>query len=201
MLLLPIGAYYYEAVKMFFKLALWCALVGFEEGSEMQLGAAMIVNTVQLTVHIYLLPMRGTVASPAWLLNLIESGTLVLTLFMTFAAFSIKYSRSLLKISDLTSDHTGDATTRSTIATLSMTMQVLFFAQLSLMAVALTRSLWSKKDKFLARAKRCCCCCCNKSRHVGRADGPLYEDLLGDMTLSSRHLVVSHKKKFGENVI
>ena len=76
--------YYYEPIKMLFKISLWCALVLFDEGSEMQLGLALIINTVQLAVHIYLLPLRGTASTPAWQINMLESGSLVVICFSTF---------------------------------------------------------------------------------------------------------------------
>jgi hypothetical protein len=79
--------YYYEAIKMGFKLALWCALVLFDEGSEMQLGMALIINTVQLVVHIYLLPLRGSAATPAWQLNMLESGSLIVICFRTYTLY------------------------------------------------------------------------------------------------------------------
>ena len=76
--------YYYEPIKMGFKLALWCALVAFDEGSEMQLGMALIINTVQLVVHIYLLPLRGSASTPAWQINMLETGSLVVICFRTY---------------------------------------------------------------------------------------------------------------------
>ena len=77
--------YYYEPIKMAFKLALWCALILFDEGSEMQLGLALIINTVQLAVHIYLLPLRGSKSTPEWQINMLESGSLVVICFRTFS--------------------------------------------------------------------------------------------------------------------
>jgi len=77
--------YYYEPIKMAFKLALWCALILFDEGSEMQLGLALIINTVQLAVHIYLLPLRGSESTPEWQINMLESGSLVVICFRTFS--------------------------------------------------------------------------------------------------------------------
>ena len=68
--------YYYEAIQMSFELALWSALVFFEHGSEMQLATALVVNVLQLCIHLVLLPMGG---ENAWLLNLMQAATLVLT--------------------------------------------------------------------------------------------------------------------------
>ena len=78
-------AYYYESVQMAFKLALWSALVFFEHGSEMQLGVALIVNVMQLCVHQTIMPMGG---SDAALLNIMLTGTLVLTTYINFGGFS-----------------------------------------------------------------------------------------------------------------
>ena len=69
-------AYWYESVQMIFKLALWSALVFFEHGSEMQLATALVVNVLQLCVHIEFKPMGG---EEAWLLNVMQACTLVLT--------------------------------------------------------------------------------------------------------------------------
>ena len=69
-------AYWYESVQMAFKLALWSTLVFFEHGTEMQLAAALVVNVLQLCVHLIVLPMGG---EDARLLNTMQACTLVLT--------------------------------------------------------------------------------------------------------------------------
>jgi hypothetical protein len=69
-------AYFYEAVQMCFKLALWSALVFFEHGSEMQLATALVINVMQLCAHMKIEPMGGDEAA---LLNLMQSASLVLT--------------------------------------------------------------------------------------------------------------------------
>ena len=61
---------------MIFKLGLWSALVFFEHGSEMQLATALVVNVLQLCVHIEIKPMGG---EDSKLLNLMQTCTLVLT--------------------------------------------------------------------------------------------------------------------------
>ena len=70
------NAYWYESVQMIFKLALWSTLVFFEHGTEMQLAAALVVNVLQLCVHLVVLPMGG---EDAQLLNVMQACTLVLT--------------------------------------------------------------------------------------------------------------------------
>jgi hypothetical protein len=69
-------AYFYESVQMCFKLALWSALVFFEHGSEMQLATALVINVMQLCVHLTVLPMGGEEAA---LLNFMQAASLVLT--------------------------------------------------------------------------------------------------------------------------
>ena len=69
-------AYYYESVQMVFKLALWGTLVFFEHGSEMQLATALVVNVLQLCIHIEIKPMGG---EDAGLLNTMQAASLVLT--------------------------------------------------------------------------------------------------------------------------
>ena len=59
-----------------FKLGLWSALVFFEHGSEMQLATALVINVLQLCVHIEIKPMGG---EDAQLLNVMQACTLVLT--------------------------------------------------------------------------------------------------------------------------
>ena len=61
---------------MVFKLALYATLVFFEYKSEMQLATALVVNVLQLCVHIFVLPMGGEEAK---LLNVMQACTLVLT--------------------------------------------------------------------------------------------------------------------------
>ena len=65
-----------EHCRMVFKLALWSALVFFEHGSEMQLATALVVNVMQLCIHLILLPMGGEDKA---LLNSMQAATLVLT--------------------------------------------------------------------------------------------------------------------------
>ena len=69
-------AYWYESVQMVFKLALWSTLVFFEHGTEMQLAAGLVVNVLQLCVHLEIKPMGGVDAP---LLNVMQACTLVLT--------------------------------------------------------------------------------------------------------------------------
>ena len=70
------NAYWYESVQMVSKLALWATLVFFEYKSEMQLATALVVNVLQLCVHLIVLPMGG---NDAYLLNAMQACTLVLT--------------------------------------------------------------------------------------------------------------------------
>ena len=69
-------AYWYESVQMVFKLGLWAAFVFFTQGSEMQLATALVVNVLQLCLHLIFLPFGGV---EAWLLNVMQACTLVLT--------------------------------------------------------------------------------------------------------------------------
>ena len=59
-----------------FKLALWSALVFFDHGSELQLACAMIINVLQLVIHVRIRPFGGDESK---LLNLMQTATLVLT--------------------------------------------------------------------------------------------------------------------------
>ena len=66
----------YESVLMISKLLLWATLVLFDHGSEMQLATALVVNVLQLCLHLMVLPMGG---DGAVLLNRMQAATLVLT--------------------------------------------------------------------------------------------------------------------------
>ena len=59
-----------------FKLGLWSALVFFEHGAAMQLATALVVNVLQLCIHLIILPMGGDEAE---LLNRMQGAALVLT--------------------------------------------------------------------------------------------------------------------------
>ena len=83
-----------------FKLGLWSALVFFVHGSEMQVATALVINVLQLCVHVYLLPMGGVDAA---LLNGMQTCTLVLTTYLNFGALSLNYlevSRTLAQFID-----------------------------------------------------------------------------------------------------
>merc|ERR1711907_131266 len=71
-----------------FKLALLSALVFFEHGTEMQLATALVINVVQLAVHVEVKPMGGEDAS---MLNALITLTLVLTTYINFGALVIKF--------------------------------------------------------------------------------------------------------------
>ena len=105
-----------------FKLGLWSALVFFDHGSEMQLATALVVNVLQLCVHVYVLPMGGASAA---LLNFMQSCTLVLTTYINFGALTMNYlelSKTLARFLDPTSvDDEYDAP----ISSISIIMQVL----------------------------------------------------------------------------
>ena len=72
-------AYWYESVQMIFKLALYATLVAFDYQSEMQLATALVVNVMQLCVHIFVLPMSGDDLEDSKLQNVLQACTLVLT--------------------------------------------------------------------------------------------------------------------------
>ena len=74
-------AYFYETLNMFYKLALWSALVFFEHGSEAQLATALVINVIWLCVHIYAQPFGG---EDSFLLNALQSGTLIITVYINF---------------------------------------------------------------------------------------------------------------------
>ena len=105
------NAFYYESVQMVsslgeppplpvadrspfclptqaFKLGLWSALVFFDHGSELQLACALVINVLQLVVHVSLQPMGGDEAK---LLNRMQTATLVLTTYINFGALSMNY--------------------------------------------------------------------------------------------------------------
>ena len=82
------SVYYYESINMSFKILLWSTLVFFEHGSELQLSMALIVNILQLCVHVYLLPFGG---DDAVLLNLLQAGVLVLTTYLNFGGLLINH--------------------------------------------------------------------------------------------------------------
>ena len=106
-----------------FKLGLWSALVFFEHGSEMQLAAALVINVLQLCVHIEIKPMGGEDAA---LLNLMQTCTLVLTTYINFGALSMNYlkvSQTLAHFVDPDSIDEYDAS----IAAIGIIMQLLTF--------------------------------------------------------------------------
>ena len=62
-----------------FKLVIWFTLVFFEHGSEMQLATALVVNVLNLCVHLAIKPMGGVDGN---LLNALQAGTLVTTTYV-----------------------------------------------------------------------------------------------------------------------
>jgi len=137
--------YYYEPIKMVFKLALWFALVLFDDGSEMQLGLALIINTFQLVVHIYLLPLRGSPETPAWQLNMLETGSLVVICFLNFGAFTINFQRVSLKAFPKRADDIS-----RNIEVLKGLMQFLTFAQFGALLYKMLRTQWLKRHDTAA---------------------------------------------------
>ena len=78
------GAYFYESITMLFKLALWASLVFPDHGSQLQLSMALIVNVLQITVHVYLKPYGREDAA---IMNLMHGAGIVLTLYINFSNF------------------------------------------------------------------------------------------------------------------
>ena len=121
-----------------FKLALWSALVFFVHGSEMQVATALVINVLQLCVHVYLLPMGGVDAA---LLNGMQTCTLVLTTYLNFGALSLNYlevSRKLAQFIDPGSVGDYDAPA----AAIGFIMQLLTFGLiLSFGGVAIKNSI------------------------------------------------------------
>ena len=73
---------------MLFKLALWASLVFPDHGSQLQLSMALIVNVLQITVHVYLKPYGREDAA---IMNLMHGAGIVLTLYINFSEFSMNY--------------------------------------------------------------------------------------------------------------
>ena len=134
---------------MIFKLALWCALVAFEEGSEMQLGSALLINTIQLVVHVYLLPLEGSPSTPAWQINSLETGSLVLICFIAFGGFATNY----LEVS-LQAFPEREAQIKGSIGSLDIAMQVLAFLQFGSMIYLLARDHWKKRKQHVETFRR-----------------------------------------------
>ena len=89
----------------------------------MQLATALVINVLQLCVHVYVLPMGGEDAA---LLNLMQTCTLVLTTYINFGALSMNYlkvSKTLAHYVDPGSVDEYDAS----IAAIGLLMQLLTF--------------------------------------------------------------------------
>ena len=75
-----------------FNLGLWSTLVFFKYGSEVQLAAALVINVMQLCVHVNVLPYCDKNGpGEAALLNVMQTLTLVLTTYINFGALTINY--------------------------------------------------------------------------------------------------------------
>ena len=89
----------------------------------MQLATALVINVLQLCVHVYVLPMGGADAA---LLNLMQTCTLVLTTYINFGALSMNYlevSQTLAHYVDPGGVDEYDAS----IAAIGLLMQLLTF--------------------------------------------------------------------------
>ena len=130
-----------------FKLGLWSALVFFDHGSEMQLATALVINVLQLCVHIEIKPMGGKDAA---LLNLMQTCTLVLTTYINFGALSMNY----LKVSQTLAHFVDPASVdeySASIATIGILMQLLTFGLfLSFGGVAIKEALVKARGTSLS---------------------------------------------------
>jgi hypothetical protein len=138
---------------MLFKLALWCAVVLFNDGSDMQLGVSLIINMIHLTVHVYLLPLGGKPGLPSWVLNLLETGTLILTCFMSFAGFSIKFLQISQKSVEIKFNGTRYKELGESIDILNTLLVVMFVGQLCAIAVTTLQKLWVDRKKHAKRGR------------------------------------------------
>ena len=73
---------------MIFKMMLWSTLVFFEHGSELQLAAALVVNSIQMSAHIHFKPFGGDEAA---LMNFLQFCTLALTFMINFGGLALNY--------------------------------------------------------------------------------------------------------------
>ena len=92
------GMYLFEPVLMCFKFGLWSTLVFFDYGTELQLGVALLINILQLCVHVYCQPFGGDGA--AWL-NGLQTGTLVLTSYINFGSIFIKHLTAVRTLEEM----------------------------------------------------------------------------------------------------
>ena len=110
----------------------------------MQLATALVINVLQLCIHVDIKPMGGADAA---LLNLMQTCTLVLTTYINFGALTMNYlelSKTLARFLDPTSVDEYDAP----ISAISIIMQVLTIGLfLCFGAVTVTKS--AKKARGL----------------------------------------------------
>ena len=158
-----------------FKLGLWSALVFFEHGSEMQLAAALVINVLQLCIHIEIKPMGGEDAA---LLNRMQTCTLVLTTYINFGALSMNYlkvSQTLAHFVDPGSVDEYDAS----IAAIGLLMELLTFGLfLSFGGVAMKKGFVKAQAADLKRVKEISLTLFGASSTAARASLPLGDKAL-----------------------
>ena len=89
----------------------------------MQLATALVINVLQLCVHIEIKPMGGEDAA---LLNLMQTGTLVLTTYLNFGALTLNYL-TLAKAFAQYLDPSGVGKYDAPFAAVSVLMEILTF--------------------------------------------------------------------------
>ena len=89
----------------------------------MQLATALVINVLQLCVHIEIKPMGGEDAA---LLNMMQTGTLVLTTYLNFGALTLNYL-TLAKALAQYLDPSGVGKYDAPFAAISVLMEILTF--------------------------------------------------------------------------
>ena len=109
----------------------------------------MIINTVQLVVHVYLLPLRGTPSTPAWQVNMLESMSLMVICFLTFAAFATNCQRVSLKAFPERKEEID-----TNIEGLMGVVAFLTFAQFGALLYTILRTQWKKRHEHGKKLKK-----------------------------------------------
>ena len=143
---------YFEVVQMTFKILVWCLLVFLDDGGDEQLAIALVVNVVQLCVHIYCQPFYG---DNAWLLNLQQTAVLVTTTYTNFGGFYTDHLQQVRLLLGGTSANEGERDRiDERLGLVSGLMEALFAATLLAFALPMASTLRRKWQERQAGGRR-----------------------------------------------
>ena len=177
-----------QSINVLFKLVLYATLVFFSYGSQLQIGAALLLCVGRLALHAQFEPYRETDD------NVFDYVTLIITALFGLGGIMLQSMETYKNFAVYKGDKRGEVASKSAISVVGLVLNIMVVTVAVIFAVFSLHGLWLKRRRIytalqevvasvvkkcpccLRCARRCCpACCCSSVRgrkHVRATTSP-----------------------------